>query len=129
MPVRDATDHRSEPHALGDPGERGDADPGIGLHGRMIENEAAVESECLDLLAGIEQSPQPRVAEDELNTPPNPVVGLGDPWMTRHASPRSSRSDARASRIGDGLLLGSPVVQTLDGLGDARTHSLRPDDS
>ena len=97
--------------------------------GRMVEDEAAVESERLDLAAGIEQSPQPRIAEDELNSPANAVVSLGDPWMTRHASPRSSAfRRSRAPVSATDCVLGSPVAQALDGLGDARAHSLRADD-
>src|SRR5829696_1407225 len=87
MPVRYATDHRTEPNALGHRGQRGNADPGIGLHRGMIEDEAAVEPERFDRAPGVEQPPQPRISEDELNTPPDPVVGLRDPWMARHALP------------------------------------------
>src|SRR5215210_1838073 len=104
MPVRNAADHRTESHALGAASERGETDPAIGVHRGMVEDEAAVESERLHLASGIEQSTQARVAKDELYTPADPFVSLGDPWMTCHAWFRSPCSDARARRFGDGLL-------------------------
>ena len=95
MPVGDAIDERAEPHALGDAGERGKADPGIGLHRGVIEDVAAVESECFHLPPGFEQPPQALVPEHELNAPADSVVGRRDPWMTRHACPCSRCSGAR----------------------------------
>src|SRR5215208_2486922 len=82
---RYGTQLTTEPHALCDPGQCGDTDPGIGLHRRMVEDETAIEPERFDPASGVQQPAQSLVAEDELNTPADAVIGLGDPWVARHA--------------------------------------------
>ena len=87
MAVADAVDGRAEADALGHGGQGREAGPGIGLQGRVIENEDRVEAERVDPAARVEQPRQPPLADDELEPKPNALVGLGHPRMSCHRDP------------------------------------------
>jgi hypothetical protein len=85
--VADAVDDRTEPDLLRHRREGGQAQPGVGLEGGVVEEEETVEAELLDQPRPFAQRLHPRVAQHELDPPADPVVRLGHPRMPRHVSP------------------------------------------
>src|SRR3954449_12530341 len=127
MTIRNTVHERAETNPLRDAGEGGETDPRIGLHRGMIEDVAAIEAEGFNLTSGFEQPGQAFVTQDELNAPPNPVVGCRNPRMSRHAS--RSLSVSGRSRYGLHRLPGLPgtlalSAQPIDRRGDPLLHTI-----
>jgi hypothetical protein len=113
VPVGGAADQRPEPDAGGDGGERGQGEPRVGHHHRVVGKEHRVESQLLELLDLLAGGPGigPRGSRDR---EAGALGAFGDPGMdrsVRHA-PSVGCGSVRRIRTGYGASGASHGVRT-----------------